>query len=72
MKNTLEISTDDWKIIQLKFSRKYNTLSEEDLAYVAGEEEELIQRLAKRIRRDTNYVRFTLGKEIQDLDTNRL
>lgn len=72
MINTLKISSDDWKVIQLKFTRKYNTLSEEDLAYAEGEEEQLVQRLAKRIRRDVEYVRFTLGKELQDIHTNRL
>ncbi|WP_166332388.1 hypothetical protein [Sphingobacterium chungjuense] len=69
---SLKISADDWKVIRLKITRKYNTLSEEDLAYVEGEEEQLVQRLAKRIRRNAEYVRFTLGKELQDIHTNRL
>lgn len=69
---SLKISADDWKVIRLKITRKYNTLSEEDLAYVDGEEEQLVQRLAKRIRRNAEYVRFTLGKELQDIHTNRL
>ncbi|PVH24918.1 hypothetical protein [Sphingobacterium corticibacter] len=69
---SLKISADDWKVIRFKITRKYNTLSEEDLAYVEGEEEQLVQRLAKRIRRNADYVRFTLGKELQDIHTNRL
>lgn len=69
---SLKISADDWKVIRFKITRKYNTLSEEDLAYVEGEEEQLVQRLAKRIRRNEEYVRFTLGKELQDIHTNRL
>ncbi len=69
---SLKISADDWKVIRLKITRKYNTLNEEDLAYVEGEEEQLVQRLAKRIRRNAEYVRFTLGKELQDIHTNRL
>lgn len=69
---SLKISADDWKVIRFKITRKYNTLSEDDLAYVEGEEEQLVQRLAKRIRRNADYVRFTLGKELQDIHTNRL
>ncbi len=69
---SLKISANDWNVIRLKITRKYNTLSEDDLAYVEGEEEQLVQRLAKRIRRNADYVRFTLGKELQDIHTNRL
>ncbi|MCL7988853.1 hypothetical protein M8998_12960 [Sphingobacterium sp. lm-10] len=72
MTNTLKISAEEWEIIRLKITRKYNTLSEEDLTYTPGEEEAFVQRLAKRIRRDAEYVRFTLAKELQDLHTNRL
>ncbi|MFD2742792.1 MULTISPECIES: hypothetical protein [Sphingobacterium] len=68
----LKISSKDWEVVRFKLTRKYNTLRSEDLAYVEGQEEELIARLAKRIRRNTDYVRFTLGKELQDLNSNRL
>ncbi len=68
----LKISSKDWEVVRFKLTRKYNTLRSEDLAYVEGQEEELIARLAKRIRRNADYVRFTLGKELQDLNSNRL
>ncbi len=70
--NTLKISEQEWQIIRLKITRKYNSLREEDLVYEVGQEDDLVQRLAKRIRRDADYVRFTLGKELQEIDSNRL
>ncbi|MFD2597867.1 hypothetical protein ACFSQ3_02800 [Sphingobacterium corticis] len=70
--NTLKISEQEWQIIRLKITRKYNSLREEDLVYEVGQEDDLVQRLAKRIRRDADYVRFTLGKELQEIASNRL
>ena len=70
--NTLKISEQEWQIIRLKITRKYNSLREEDLVYEVGQEDDLVQRLAKRIRRDADYVRFTLGKELQEIGSNRL
>lgn len=69
---TFKISDEDWKTLRLKLKRKYNTLSEDDLRYTAGQEEELVERLAKRLRRDKDYIFFTLSKEMIDLTSNRL
>lgn len=68
----LKISATDWETLKIKLSRKYNHLSEADLAYTEGEEEALIQRLAKRLRRNKDYVLFTLSKEIANLSSNRV
>lgn len=68
----LKISTEDWEVLKVKLSRKYNHLTGEDLAYTAGEEGALVARLAKRLRRDKEYVTFTLAKELSDLESNRL
>ncbi len=68
----LKISSEQWDILKLKLLRKYNHLSDEDLAYQSGEEEDLVGRLMKRLRRDRNYVLFTLKKGLADLDSNRL
>ena len=70
--NLLKISNTDWEVLRLKLSRKYNHLTAEDLQYVAGEEESLVLRLAKRLRRDVPYIQFTLAKELMDLESNRL
>lgn len=67
-----KIQDQDWPILKLKLKRKYNTLSEEDLQFSVGQEDVLLQRLAKRLNRNIDYVVFTLSKELADLDSNRL
>ncbi|MCY4781134.1 hypothetical protein ORI89_15845 [Sphingobacterium sp. UT-1RO-CII-1] len=69
---TLKISNQDWEVLKIKLARKYNHLTAEDLAYNEGQEEELIERLAKRLRRNTAYIVFTLSKQLVDLDSNTL
>jgi len=68
----ISISNSDWERLKLKVKRKYNHLSEEDLAYEEGQEEELITRLMTRVKRNREYVVFTLKKGMVHLDTNRL
>lgn len=70
--SSLKISNSDWNILKIKLSRKYNHLNDEDLAYQEGEEEALVERLAKRLRRNQAYILFTLSKELTDLTSNRL
>lgn len=67
-----KIQASDWEILKIKLKRKYNHLSEEDLQYQEGQEEELLSRLAMRLHRNVDYVIFTLSKELVDLDSNRL
>jgi hypothetical protein len=61
-----------WDKLKTKVKRKYRDLSEEDLAYTAGQEEELINRLMTAIRKDRNYVVFMLKKMLLNNDNNRL
>ncbi len=68
----ISISNSDWDRLKLKIKRKYNHLSEEDLAYHEGQEEDLITRLMTRIKRNREYVVFTLKKGMVHLETNRL
>jgi len=68
----ISISNSDWKRLRLKVLRKYNHLTDEDLAYQEGQEEELITRLMNRLRRNRDYVVFTLKKGLVNIDTNRL
>ncbi|TJZ51514.1 hypothetical protein FAZ15_20590 [Sphingobacterium olei] len=69
---TFKISNSDWETLKIKLQRKYNHLTDADLRYIEGEEDELLTRLAKRLRRNREYVLFTLSKELSDLDSNRL
>ena len=68
----ISISNEDWTRLRLKVKRKYRELSEEDLAYQAGNEEKLIQHLMSRLRRSREYVVFTLKKGLANIDTNVL
>lgn len=68
----LTISAEDWERLKLKVKRKYRDLSESDLSYEPGGEEELIQRLMTRLKRKREYVVFTLEKGLANIDTNRL
>lgn len=68
----LKITNSDWEILKIKLQRKYNHLTAEDLAYNEGEENLLINRLAKRLKRTQEYVIFTLSKQLADLTSNSL
>ena len=68
----ISISDIEWQRLKLKVKRKYTHLSDEDLAYQAGQEEELILRLMDRLKRNREYIVFTLKKGMEHLDTNRL
>jgi hypothetical protein len=61
-----------WDKLKIKVKRKYRDLSEEDLAYTAGQEEDLIKRLMKAIQKDRTYVVFMLKKMLLNMDNNRL
>lgn len=68
----ITITSIDWVRLKLKLKRKYNRLSDDDLAYEQGQEEQLISKLMERIKRNREYVVFTLKKGMDSLDTNRL
>jgi hypothetical protein len=70
--SAISISNTDWKRIKIKVQRKYNHLTDEQLQYNAGEEEQLIDRLAGLVNRDREYVIFTLKKALVNIDNNRL
>ncbi|GAA4187179.1 MULTISPECIES: hypothetical protein [Sphingobacterium] len=68
----LKINEEQWQVAKEKLRRKYNHLSDEDLAFQAGEEDKLIHKLSSRLKRKPSYIIFTIGKEIQNIDSNRL
>jgi hypothetical protein len=68
----ISINKEDWDLLKIKVKRKYNHLSDEDLAYEPGQEEQLIARLMARLKRSREYVVFTLKKALINLDNNRL
>ena len=68
----LSISNTDWDRLKIKLKRKYNHLSDDDLAFEAGQEEQLINHLQVRLRRKREYVVFTLKKGLLNIENNRL
>jgi len=68
----ITISSKDWERVKIKVRRKYNHLTESQLQYTEGQEDELIDRLAKLVNRDRSYVVFTLKKALVNIDNNRL
>ncbi|MEO7213309.1 hypothetical protein [Mucilaginibacter sp.] len=68
----ITISNKDWERIKIKVQRKYNHLTDEQLAYIEGQEDSLITRIMQLVNRDRNYVVFTLKKALVNIDNNRL
>ena len=68
----LSISNKDWERVKIKLQRKYNHLTDEELLYSEGQEDNLIARLMDLVHRDRNYVIFTLKKALVNIDNNRL
>lgn len=68
----ITISNKDWERVKIKVQRKYNRLTDEQLQYTEGNEEDLIERIMKLVNRDREYVVFTLKKALVNIDNNRL
>ena len=68
----ISISSKDWERVKIKLQRKYNRLTDEELQYTEGQEDNLIQRIMELVKRDRAYVVFTLKKALVNIDNNRL
>ena len=68
----ISISNKDWPRIKIKLQRKYNHLTDEELQYSEGQEDQLISKVSELVHRDHAYVVFTLKKALVNIDTNRL
>jgi len=51
----------NWNIIKGKLKQTYAHLTDDDLAYIEGKEEELIGRLQKRLSRTKVHISSLLG-----------
>ena len=68
----ISISNKDWQRVKIKLQRKYNHLTDEQLQYQEGQEDNLITRVMALVNRDRRYVVFTLKKALVNIDNNRL
>ncbi len=66
------LTPETWERVKIKLLRKYRDLPEEALLFSAGQEDQLVERLAKLVNRDNAYVEFTIRKALSDPDGNRL
>jgi hypothetical protein len=66
------LTTDTWKKVKIKFLRKYRDLAQVDLAFEPGNEDKLVEQLMGLVKRDREYIEFTIKKALADPDGNRL
>ncbi len=66
------LTPETWKKVKVKFLRKYRDLAQLDLSFVPGEEDQLVQQLMNLVKRDREYIEFTIRKALADPDGNRL
>lgn len=52
----------DWNILKGKLKQKFGDLTDDDLIFVKGKEEELLGRLQKKIGRTRQEIRDLLSK----------
>jgi hypothetical protein len=68
----ISISNKDWPRVKIKLQRKYNNLTDGELQYTEGQEDDLIKRVMELVNRNREYVVFTLKKALVNIDNNRL
>ena len=52
----------DWNVIKGKLKQRFANLTDEDLLFIKGKEEELIGRLQQRIGKTKQEIRDLLGR----------
>ena len=67
----ITISNENWARLKIKLQRKYNHLKDDELIFESGGEENLITYLQGRLKRNREYVVFTLKKGLLNIDNNR-
>ena len=59
----LKIKTKgDWNVLKGKLKQQFGSLTDNDLLYVKGKEEELIGRIQQKIGRTKQEIRDLIGK----------
>lgn len=66
------LTTETWQKVKTKFLRKYRELASVELSFTPGQEDQLVQTLAKLVNRDSAYIEFTIRKALSDPEGNRL
>ncbi len=66
------LTPETWAKVKIKFLRKYRDLAQLDLSFTPGQEDQLVQQLMGLVKRDQEYVEFTIKKALADPEGNRL
>ncbi len=66
------LTPETWIKVKIKFLRKYRDLAQVEIPFVPGQEDSLVQQLMDLVKRDRDYVEFTIKKALADPDGNRL
>ncbi|TKC05124.1 hypothetical protein [Pedobacter frigoris] len=66
------LTPETWKKVKIKFLRKYRDLAQVNLSFTPGQEDQLVQQLMDLVKRDRDYVEFTIKKALADPEGNRL
>ena len=69
---SLTLTPETWTKVKIKFLRKYRDLAKENLSFVPGQEDQLVEQLMSLVKRNREYVEFTIKKALADPDGNRL
>jgi uncharacterized protein YjbJ (UPF0337 family) len=52
----------DWNVLKGKLKQLYGSLTDDDLIYIKGKEEELVGRIQKKIGKTKQHVRELISK----------
>lgn len=57
----------NWNELKGKLKQKYGDLTDDDLSFVEGKEDELLGRLQKKLNKTKEEIAAEIRKEIEDL-----
>ena len=66
------LTPETWQKVKIKLLRKYRDLAQVNLSFAPGQEDQLVGQLMDLVKRDREYVEFTIKKALADPDGNRL
>lgn len=66
------LTPETWKKVKIKFLRKYRELAQVNIDFSPGQEDALVLQLMDLVKRDREYVEFTIKKALADPEGNRL
>ncbi len=66
------LTPETWVKVKIKFLRKYRDLAQADILFTPGQEDALVNQLMGLVKRDRDYIEFTIKKALADPEGNRL